>query len=168
MKNEKDILEALKKCCDPDNDCRECPYRKMHAGCDVLEQDALDLIIKLQKENESLKAELTAAQQAKMRAKVCGMNDETLKTLGTLDDKQIDIVIKYFHAHCGSEDMSAREQQEAYGRFTTMLHKELNPHQREALARFIKGIHIHLEQIEGDLYKKATQTILQAKKEYVE
>lgn len=96
------------------------------------------------------------------------MNDETLKALGTLDDKQIDIVIKYFHAHCRSEDMSARERQEAFGRFTTMLHNELNPNQREALALFIKGIHIQLEQFEGDLYEKATQTILQAKKEYVE
>lgn len=62
--DEKDILEALKMCCDPDNDCHECPYRKMHAGCYVLDQDALNLIIKLQSENESLKAELTAAQQA--------------------------------------------------------------------------------------------------------
>ena len=64
MKDEKDILEALKICCDPDNDCHECPYRKMHAGCDVLAQDALDILTKLQKENESLKAELGAAQQA--------------------------------------------------------------------------------------------------------
>ena len=96
------------------------------------------------------------------------MNDEILKTLSTLNDEQIDIVIKYFHAHCGPEDMSTREQQEAYGRFTTMLYKELNPHQREALARFIKDIHIRLEQIEGDLYEKAIQTILQAKKEHVE
>ena len=64
MNDEKDILEALKMCCDPDNDCHECPYRKMHAGCDVLDQDALDLIVKLKSENESLKAELVAAQQA--------------------------------------------------------------------------------------------------------
>ena len=96
------------------------------------------------------------------------MNDEILKTLSTLNDEQIDIIIKYFHAHCGPEDMSTREQQEAFGRFTTMLHKELNPHQREALARFIKGIHIQLEQFERYLYETATQTILEAKKEYVE
>ena len=62
--DEKDILEALKMCCDPDNDCHECPYRKMHAGCDRLEKDALDLIIKLQRENESLNAELTVEKQA--------------------------------------------------------------------------------------------------------
>ena len=96
------------------------------------------------------------------------MNDEALKALGTLDDNQIDIIIKYFHAHCGPEDMSTREQQEAFGRFTTMLYKELNPHQREALAHLRKDINIQLEQIERDLYEKAIQTILQAKKEYVE
>lgn len=37
MMDEKDILEALKMCCDPDNDCHECPYRKEHAGCEVLD-----------------------------------------------------------------------------------------------------------------------------------
>lgn len=96
------------------------------------------------------------------------MNDETLKALGTLDDKQIDIVIKYFRAHCGPADMSTREQQEAFGRFTTMLYKELNPHQREALARLRNDILTQLEQIEGELYEKGIQTILQAKKEYAE
>lgn len=64
MKDEKDILKALKVCSDIDNDCCECPYRKEYAGCDILNQDALDLIIKLKDENESLKAELGAAQRA--------------------------------------------------------------------------------------------------------
>ena len=95
------------------------------------------------------------------------MNDEILKALGTLDDNQIDIIIKYFHAHCGPEDMSAREQQEAFGRFTTMLYKELNPHQSEALARLRKDINVRLEQIEKYLYETAILTILEAKKGYV-
>lgn len=72
MNDEKDILEALKMCCDPNNDCHECHYRKEHVGCDVLDQDALVLIIKLQKENDSLKAQLQAAEQAinTMKAKL--------------------------------------------------------------------------------------------------
>lgn len=38
------------------------------------------------------------------------MTDEVLKVLSTLDDEQTDIVIKYFHAHCGAQDMSSRER----------------------------------------------------------
>ena len=96
------------------------------------------------------------------------MTDEVLKVLGTLDDEQTDIVVKYFHAHCRAEDMSAREKQEAFGRFTTMLFKELNPLQHRALVDLNKDIWTQLEQFEGNLYEKAIQTILQAKKEYAE
>lgn len=93
------------------------------------------------------------------------MTDEVLKILSTLDDEQTDIVIKYFHAHCGAQDMSSRERQEAFGRFTTMLFKELNPHQHKALVNLNKDIWTQLEQFESNLYEKAIQAILQAKKE---
>jgi len=96
------------------------------------------------------------------------MTDEVLKVLSTLDDEQIDIVIKYFHARCGAKDMTARERQEAFGRFTTMLFKELNPHQHKALVNLNKDIWAKLEQFESNLYEKTIQAILQAKKEYTE
>lgn len=64
MRDEKDILEALRICSDYSNECVGCLYREIRNGCDALNQDALELIIKLQSENEALKAELTAAQQA--------------------------------------------------------------------------------------------------------
>lgn len=90
--------------------------------------------------------------------------DEVLKVLSTLDDEQTDIVIKFFRAHIGAEDMSTIEKQETYGRFTTMLYKELNPHQRKAVAHLRKDIWTQLEEFEGNLYEKAIQTMLQTKK----
>ena len=49
--------------------CSQCPYDCERHCVDCLARDALDILTKLQKENESLKAELTAAQQAINAAK---------------------------------------------------------------------------------------------------
>lgn len=46
-----------------------------------------------------------------------------------------------------------------------MLFKELNPHQHKALVNLNKDIWTQIEQFESNLYEKAIQTILQAKKE---
>lgn len=58
--------------CSASNDtkyCFQCPYNCETHCIECLSQNALDILTKLQKENESLKAELTAAQQAINAAK---------------------------------------------------------------------------------------------------
>lgn len=44
--------------------CSQCPYECERHCIDCLAQDALDILTKLRSENDSLKAELGAAQQA--------------------------------------------------------------------------------------------------------
>lgn len=53
--------------CSASNDtkyCFQCPYNCETHCIECLSQNALDILIKLKSENESLKAELGAAQQA--------------------------------------------------------------------------------------------------------
>lgn len=53
--------------CSASNDtkyCFQCPYNCETHCIECLAQNALDILTKLQSENESLKAELNAAQQA--------------------------------------------------------------------------------------------------------
>ena len=61
--------------CSASNDtkyCWQCPYNCETHCIECLAQNALDILTKLQSENEALKAELTAAQQAinAMKAKL--------------------------------------------------------------------------------------------------
>lgn len=66
-----DVILGLKCCAYPHDGeaCGDCPYN-YETGCiGQLAADTLDILTKLQKENESLKAELTAAQQAINAAK---------------------------------------------------------------------------------------------------
>ena len=61
--------------CSASNDtkyCFQCPYNCETHCVECLTQNALDILIKLRSENESLKAELGAAQQAinAMKAKL--------------------------------------------------------------------------------------------------
>jgi len=61
------LVDGLKRCSDPSNQgfgCSDCPYYSETDCTYGLTRDALDILTKLQKENESLKAELGAAQQA--------------------------------------------------------------------------------------------------------
>lgn len=58
--------------CSASNDtkyCFQCPYNCETHCIECLSQNALDILTKLQSENESLKAELAAAQQAINAAK---------------------------------------------------------------------------------------------------
>lgn len=53
--------------CSASNDtkyCWKCPYNSETHCIECLAQNTLDILTKLQKENDSLKAELGAAQQA--------------------------------------------------------------------------------------------------------
>lgn len=53
--------------CSASNDtkyCFQCPYNCETHCIECLSQNALDILIKLRSENESLKAQLQAAQQA--------------------------------------------------------------------------------------------------------
>lgn len=66
-----DVILGLKCCAYPHDGeaCSDCPYN-YETGCiGQLAADTLDILTKIQKENESLKAELTAAQQAINAAK---------------------------------------------------------------------------------------------------
>ena len=67
MKTPSEVIKAL-NCCSIGK-CSGCGYA-MDENCTYnLLRDATDILEKLQKENESLKAELTAAQQAINAAK---------------------------------------------------------------------------------------------------
>lgn len=69
------MIEKVEKgleLCSASNDtkyCWQCPYNCETHCIECLSQNALDILIKLKSENESLKAELTAAQQAINAAK---------------------------------------------------------------------------------------------------
>lgn len=61
------VIEGLKRCSNPSNQgfgCSDCPYLSETECVYGLTRDALDILTKLQSENESLKAELGASQQA--------------------------------------------------------------------------------------------------------
>jgi hypothetical protein len=62
-----DKVEKGLELCSASNDtkyCFQCPYNCETHCIECLSQNALDILIKLRSENESLKAELGAAQQA--------------------------------------------------------------------------------------------------------
>lgn len=69
------MIEKVEKgleLCSASNDtkyCWQCPYNCETHCIECLSQNALDILIKLKSENESLKAELAAAQQAINAAK---------------------------------------------------------------------------------------------------
>ena len=65
------VEKGLGLCCASDDTkyCWQCPYNSETHCIECLTQDTLDILIKLQKENEALKAELAAAQQAINAAK---------------------------------------------------------------------------------------------------
>ena len=61
-----DKVEKGLELCSASNDtkyCFQCPYNCETHCIECLAQNALDILIKLQSENEALKAELGAAQQ---------------------------------------------------------------------------------------------------------
>lgn len=65
MKTVAEVSKALDKCFFSLG-CQDCPYENLDSeSClKTAVSDAIDILTKLQSENESLKAELTAAQQA--------------------------------------------------------------------------------------------------------
>lgn len=62
----KDVILGLKCCAYPHDgeSCGDCPYNYESQCIGCLAQNALDILTKLRSENESLKAELGAAQLA--------------------------------------------------------------------------------------------------------
>lgn len=70
MKNAVDVIKMLETCYSR-NDCAACPYENLTIeSCSrAMVTDAIAALKHLQKENDSLKAELTAAQQAINAAK---------------------------------------------------------------------------------------------------
>ena len=76
-----DKVEKGLELCSASNDtkyCWRCPYNCETHCIECLAQNALDILTKLQSENESLKAQLGAAQQAINAAKA------KLRTAGLL------------------------------------------------------------------------------------
>lgn len=65
MKNAADVIKVLETCFYRDG-CKDCPYENLDIeSCSrAVAADAIAVLKHLQKENESLKAELGAAQQA--------------------------------------------------------------------------------------------------------
>lgn len=65
MKDAVDIIKMLETCYSR-SDCADCPYEYLTIeSCSrSITADAIDVLKHLQKENESLKAELNAAHQA--------------------------------------------------------------------------------------------------------
>ena len=65
MKNAVDVIKVLETCFYRDG-CKDCPYENLDIeSCSrAAVADAIDVMKKLQSENEALKAELIAAQQA--------------------------------------------------------------------------------------------------------